>query len=132
MRFSWRSTCEFAALLAAVVCAIDCILIPVAMVLLPLVGMPQVIHGMNDQISAIILASICIPAFLPSFLKHKNWRTLASLALGLSCVFFANFLVPEVDAMLHAGICLLGSFCIIKANRDSRRLAKNTCPCHHE
>jgi MerC mercury resistance protein len=131
LRISWKAGLEFTATIAAVICAIDCVVIPTAVVFMPLFGLPNIVHGLNDQVAALILLSICIPAFLPSFLKHRNWRTLASMALGLTCVFFANFVLPDVDRMLHAGICLLGSICIIKANLDSRRLAKSTCDCHH-
>ncbi len=114
---------ELAGVLAAILCLIDCIVLPIVAALSPFLGLKDIIHGVNDQFSTLLVIVLCSVAFFPTFLKHRNLKAAGLLAIGIFFVFFANLIGDSTDKFIHVLLCLAGSACIIKANSLSRKLA---------
>ncbi|MGD9683274.1 MAG: MerC domain-containing protein [Candidatus Obscuribacterales bacterium] len=117
-------------IVAPIICLVDCLVIPAALVLLPAMGFHHVFHGIGDQFFAILVLLICGPVLIPGFLQHRKKRVLFLMAIGFASIFLANFLSDRLDETLHLSLSVLGSACLIKANLDNKRLRK--CGCKHE
>ncbi len=129
------NTLEILGVLAPVLCLVDCIVVPLALLVLPFVGVTHVMHGMSDQLLTLLMVAICVPAVVPGFLKHRQVRVLALMAAGFGAIFFANIIGGAVDETVHFLLTACGSACLIKANWDNRRLsrvsASESC-CSHD
>jgi hypothetical protein len=121
-----KSALEILGILAPIVCLIDCIVLPVATALLPLIG-HHLVHGLQDQVVSLLVLCICSPVILPGFAKHRNWLVLTMFALGVSLMLFINF-CAVADDLFHVAGALVSSCLLIKANLDNKRLL--SCGCH--
>ena len=127
-----KSVLEVLAVVGPIICLIDCIVIPVAVALLPLVGVQHIFHGISDQIITFIVLCICAPALLPGFLKHRKTSVLLLMGLGFGLIFCANFAGHAIDETLHTLITVTGSALLIKANLDNKRFSRGHACCKHE
>ncbi len=118
------NTLEILGVLAPILCLVDCIVVPLALLVLPFVGVTHVMHGMSDQLLTLLMVAICVPAVVPGFLKHRQVRVLALMAAGFGAIFFANIVGGAVDETVHFLLTACGSACLIKANWDNRRLSR--------
>jgi hypothetical protein len=121
-----KNAVELAGIVAAFLCLIDCVVLPIVVAISPFLGLHQIVHGINDQFSTLLVIVLCSIAFFPGFLKHRNMKVAGLLALGIFFVFFANLLHEATDQFIHVMLCLFGSACIIKANSWNRKLAKDS------
>lgn len=121
---------EVLAVVAPIICLVDCIVIPLALMLLPLVGVTHVFHGVGDQLLAVLVLLICAPVLIPGFLKHRRKSVLVLMSLGFGLIFFANMAGQAIDEGLHVVLSIAGSIMLIKANFDNKRFSK--CSCRHE
>lgn len=129
------NTLEILGVLAPILCLVDCIVVPLALAILPFVGVKHVVHGMSDQVLTLLMVAICVPAVVPGFLKHRQVRVLALMAAGFGAIFFANIVGGALDETLHFLLTACGSACLIKANWDNRRLVRvstDTACCTHD
>lgn len=120
---------EVLALVAPIICLVDCIVIPIVLAVLPFVGIHQVWHGVSDQLLALIAVGICTPVILPGYFQHRRKSVLFMMAGGFSLIFLANFAGPVIDHTLHSLIAISGSALLIKANFDNKKFSKK-CACH--
>jgi hypothetical protein len=125
-----KSALELLAVVGPIVCLVDCIVIPLALLVLPLVGIHQIYHGLSDQLVAFIALVLCAPSLIPGFLKHRKKSVLAMMAIGFSSIFVANFFGHAIDQSMHIVMTVLGSLLLIKANADNRRFSN--CCAHHK
>lgn len=134
-----KNALEFAAPIAALICLIDCIVLPVLAALSPFLGLHEIVHGVNDQLATLLVVMLVSLAFFPNFIKHRNPRVAGLAALGIFFVFFAN-MMESSDKIIHILLAISGSACIIKANSLNKKLAAKiastdahttSCPCDH-
>ncbi|MCA9813515.1 MAG: MerC domain-containing protein [Candidatus Obscuribacterales bacterium] len=112
-------------ILAAVVCLIHCLALPVVMTFLPTL----IHHHTHDDFTHVILAGwvllFCLTAIVPGFVKHGYRRILLLMVIGLSAVLAATFhsqvgLAESVEIPLIT----MGNLLIISAHLYNRRLLK--------
>ncbi|MBX9696407.1 MAG: MerC domain-containing protein [Cyanobacteria bacterium] len=131
MRTHWlKSVLEFLAVVAPIVCLIDCVVLPVACALLPLAGLNNVIHGINDQVLSLVVLAICLPVIGPGFYRHRSKKVLLLFASGISLMFFVNFAGIQLDRFVHMTIAFTTSFLLIKANLENKKLLSCRCSSH--
>ncbi len=123
-----KSFFEFLAVVGPIICLVDCIVIPAALLLLPFFGMQNLCHGLSDQLLAFIVFGLCAPSLVPGYLKHRKIQVLAASVLGFTLIFFANFAGTQTDETVHRLITVAGCLVLIKANADNRKFSK--CHCH--
>lgn len=128
-KFDIKAVLEVLAMVAPIICLVDCIVIPIVLAVLPFVGIHQVWHGVSDQLLALIAVGICTPVILPGYFQHKKKSVLFLMAGGFSLIFFANFAGAVIDHTLHSMIAIAGSALLIKANFDNKKFSKK-CGCH--
>ena len=126
-----RSVLEFLAIVAPIICLIDCIVLPLAAAVLPFMSLGQMMHGVSDQMIAMIVLAICLTAIVPGFLKHRSKRVLFTFSLGISLLFFVSFMGHHLDQIVHACMTVAVSFLLIKANLENKKLLKCSCSHHH-
>ncbi len=128
-KFDIKAFLEVLALVAPIICLVDCIVIPIVLAVLPFVGIHHVWHGVSDQLLALIAVGICTPVILPGYFQHRRKSVLFLMAGGFSLIFFANFAGDFIDGTLHSLIAISGSALLIKANFDNKKFSKK-CGCH--
>jgi hypothetical protein len=126
-----KAALELLAIVGPVLCLVDCVVIPLLLMVLPLVGMRQIYHGVGDQFLLLVVLAICTPTLAAGFLKHKRKSVFVLMALGCSLMFFVNFAGHGLDETLHFLLTALGSVLLIKANFDNRQYSKHSCCSHH-
>lgn len=127
-----KSILEWAGPVAAIICLIDCIVLPVILAFAPFVGLHSVIHGLNDQAATLVVVTLCTLAFSPGLLRHRSPKVAILAASGICLVFFANLLGENADKGLHALLSIIGSGCLIRANFVNRKLLAASCACGHD
>ena len=125
-----RSTLDVLATVAPIICLVDCIVIPIVLAVLPMVGIQKVYHGINDQLLTLLVLLICAPVLVPGYFRHRKKSVLVFMSLGFSLVFLANFAGHLFDNTVHVVITIAGSCFLIKANQDNKRFSKK-CGCTH-
>jgi hypothetical protein len=126
-----KKAIEWAGLVAAFLCLIDCVVLPILIAISPFLGLHEIVHGINDQLATLVVVVLCFITFFPSFLRHRNLKVAALAALGIFFVFFANLLGENSDKTVHVLLSLAGSGCIIRANVISKKLLISNCKCEH-
>lgn len=125
----WKDFIDVLSIIAPIICLFDCIVLPAMAILLPFVSVKQMMHGISDQMIALIVLGICMTAILPGFLRHRNRRVLVLFGSGISLLFFVSFAGERLDQAVHAAMTLAVSFLLIKANLENKKLL--ACSCHH-
>ncbi|MBI1270735.1 MerC family mercury resistance protein [bacterium] len=125
----WKDFIDVLSIIAPIICLFDCIVLPAMAILLPFVSVKQIMHGISDQMIALIVLGICMTAILPGFLRHRNRRVLILFGSGISLLFFVSFAGERLDQAVHVAMTLAVSFLLIKANLENKKLL--ACSCHH-
>lgn len=128
----WKSMLEFLAIVAPIICLIDCIILPLVAILLPFVSFGQFMHGLSDQAIGLAVITICMAAIVPGFLKHRSKRVLVLFSSGVTLMFFVSFLGEQLDHFVHAAMTVCVSFLLIKANMENKKLLSCGCGHHHK
>lgn len=126
----WKSVLDFLAVAGPIICLIDCVVLPVASALLPILGMTEFGHGINDQQLFLLVLAICGPIIVPGYLKHRNKRVLGMFLVAISMMFVVNFVDLLADETAHAVMSILAAGLLIKANRDNKKLLSCACSMH--
>ena len=135
---------------ASLLCVLDCTLLPLAAIALPLFGLAApassaALHALGHAIALRVVLPIGGLAAVANYATYRQRRALLGAALGLLCVFVANAphgcaalaLIPShVAHALHEGpvhraVNLMGCGALLGANFSSRRLAHKFGACGH-
>lgn len=126
-----KSFLETLAVVAPVICLVDCIVIPIVLAILPFVGaagFQNVWHGVGDQMLALLVFLICTPVIVPGYIQHRKLSVILFMAAGFTFIFLANFVSGAFDETVHTLLTVFGSCCLVKANFDNKRFKKH-CHC---
>jgi hypothetical protein len=122
---------EVLSLVGPIICLIDCIVIPIVLFTLPLVGVHEICHGIGDQVLLLLVFAICMPTITAGFLKHRRKSVLLLMASGFVVMFFANFAGNLFDRTIHLMLSALGSLLLIKANLENKKYRGACCDHGH-
>ncbi|HEY9757140.1 MAG TPA: MerC domain-containing protein [Oculatellaceae cyanobacterium] len=125
-----ESMLEVLSLVGPIICLIDCIVIPIVLFTLPLVGLHEICHGIGDQVLLLLVFAICMPTITAGFLKHRRKSVMFLMASGFVVMFFTNFAGHLIDHSVHLVLSALGSFLLIKANLENRKYRASGCCTH--
>eukprot|EP01083_Nonionella_stella_P082520 227784_1 len=132
-----------AANFASLLCVVDCTLLPLVTVLLPVIGlgasssMAKTVHDLGHSLAMFFVLPVGGLASTMNYLNHKK-KSLAALAgIGLSCVYAANAghgaplvsLLPSSMAhklhcgsMIHRAVNICGCACLLSSNYLGRKI----------
>ena len=126
-----ESMLEVLSIVGPIICLIDCIVIPIVLFTLPLVGVHEIFHGIGDQVLLLLVFAICMPTITAGFMKHRRKSVMLLMASGFVVMFFTNFAGHLFDHTLHLALSALGSFLLIKANLENRKYRGSCCDHSH-
>ncbi len=126
-----KTALEVLSVAGPIICLVDCIVIPLILTVLPLIGIRQICHGLSDQLLLLLVLAVCTPTLTAGFLKHKQKSVIVFMALGFAMMFFANFAGHLIDESVHFILTTIGSALLIKANFDNRQFSKSPCCAGH-
>lgn len=117
---SYRPAADTLGIAASSVCAAHCILLPLAVALLPgvlarFVAGPWVHGGL-----ACVVVVTSLAAFIPGWLKHGEARVWRWALAGLGCVLAARF---EAEGAAEMVLTTIGSVLLIVAHRLNHSLS---------
>lgn len=115
---------------ASLLCALHCALMPLAITLLPLVGLQFLAEGWVEWVligtSAILgVSSLCL-----GFKEHKSRRALAVLAAGLTLVVLGRIIEEQQLGPWGIPTLVLGGIVIAGAHLLNRKLCMDCRTCH--
>lgn len=81
---------------ASTLCMLHCLLTPLFIAALPVIGAKFLEDDLTHKILASFVFFFAIYAIGPGYFKHRRASILMVTVMGLSLVFYATFLVPQV------------------------------------
>lgn len=119
---------DIAGVFASTLCLIHCLLLPIAIALLPVVAKPIMHHDWVHVGLAGFVFAFCLIAYIPGYLQHHDKRLIYCGAIGISLVFFATFVARAWGEVMEASIITAGNTIIIFGHMlNRRRLAHLKC-----
>ena len=87
----YRSTWDRLGIALSVVCLAHCLLLPVALLALPLVAVQWLQTGAVHVIMALVLAPVAVIALAAGLRLHRRWSVAGAMAAGLGLLSTAAF-----------------------------------------
>lgn len=113
-------------MLLSVGCLIHCILFPLILPMIPLLGFTVEHQAMWHIVLLIPIVIIAIIAFIPGYKKHKLAEILVTAFVGIICLIISG-IMELVDVDSHA-LTVLGSINLVLAHYLNH---KHSCKCDH-
>ena len=139
---------------ASLLCVIDCTVLPIVTILLPLLGLGVAasyatlnakLHHIGHQMARYFVLPVGGFAMMMNYLKHAKKRLLFLSSLGMSLVYLANAghnspilaLFPSQIAhdlhcgtILHRLVNILGCACLLSSNYLAKKISPAGCGGH--
>lgn len=87
----YKSAWDRLGIALSLICLAHCLLLPVALVALPVVAVQWLQEGTVHVVMALALAPVAAFALIPGLKRHRSWRVAGAMASGLSLVSAAAF-----------------------------------------
>ncbi len=112
----------------SLVCLAHCLLLPVAIVTLPLLAVQWLQDGAVHALMALILAPVAALALVPGLKRHHSWAVAGTMATGLGLVSTAAFAGEGTVAhQWSTGLTIAGGAFLVAAHCVNLRLCRS-CP----
>jgi hypothetical protein len=115
---------------ASLLCALHCALMPLAITLLPLVGLQFLAAGWVEWILIGTSAVLGVSSLCLGFKEHKSRRALAVLAAGLTLVVLGRIIEEHNLGPWGIPTLVLGGITIAGAHLLNRKLCFDCRACH--
>lgn len=122
-----RSCLGVLSIVAPIICLIDCTVLPVAAIVLPLCGFKQ--FGLNHSVVNLIVFILCFPVLLWGCLKHRNKNVCFLFIAAFAMLILSEVLENYLDKISHFVFACIVGFLLIRTNYLNRRLL--ACSCAH-
>ncbi len=114
-------------IVVSTLCLIHCLLLPVLALALPSLG----VHFLHDDSThyflAFFVATFCIVAVVPGYLRHNNKRVLTIMLSGLGLVLFATFAHATLGENWEMPLITAGNLLVVSAHFFNRKLLASAC-----
>lgn len=75
----------------SLICLAHCLLLPLALLVLPVIAVQWLPEGTVHVVMALALAPVAALALIPGLKRHRSWRVAAAMTTGLGLVSTAAF-----------------------------------------
>jgi hypothetical protein len=117
---------------AATTCAVHCLLTPVVIAMLPLLGASYWAAPWLEN-SVVLLAMVLgLTSLLHGFSHHRQFRALGLLLGGLVLLVAGRWVIGHASQTWETGFVVAGGISIAGAHLINRRLCQTCDTCHHE
>lgn len=118
-----------AGMVASSLCALHCLAMPLAVGVLPLLGLGFLADEQTEWTLIAITLLLGLISLLPGYLRrHRRWQPLAMFVFGAGMILAARLLFEESEAVELIGVAS-GGICLTAAHamnlRYSRSIAAN-------
>lgn len=120
---------------ASVLCAVHCAIVPLAITVLPLLGVGFLAHGAFEVSMIALSVAIGVLSMGRSYRIHRQLNPIFMMIAGAMILLFnllGHSTHDETLEMLHPFIALLGGIMIISAHRINMKLCSSCTRCEHE
>lgn len=124
----YRSTWDRLGIALSLVCLAHCLLLPLALLALPLIAAQWLQEGSVHVLMALILAPVAALALVPGLKRHRNWRVAGAMAAGLGLLSTAAFAGEGTVAHEWTiALTVAGGVLLVAAHFVNLRLCRS-CP----
>lgn len=105
-------------------CIVHCLFLPIAIVLLPSIGLQLIADEVFHQVLVVAVLLTSISALFMGCRRHKAWRVLAWGLSGLLLLVGAIIFGHDFGELFEKGLTLVGSAFVIFGHIQNYRLCK--------
>ena len=105
-------------------CIVHCLFLPIAIVLLPSIGLQLIADEAFHQVLVVAVLLTSISALFMGCRRHKTWRVLAWGLSGLLLLVGAIIFGHDFGELFEKGLTLMGSAFVIFGHIQNYRLCK--------
>ncbi len=110
-------------ILAAVVCAVHCLALPVMAMALPALAAGSGHDDVTHYVLAGFVVAFCLFAIVPGYKRHHHKEVLIGMLIGLSLVMFATFIAePLLGEFWEMPLITLGNLVVVVTHLRNRKL----------
>lgn len=111
---------------ASSLCAVHCLLMPLIVALLPMCGLRFLHEEAIHPFLAGFVVFFALTSIVPGYRKHRECATLMSMAVGLSLVLLATFVIePALGEYWEMLVITAGNILLVIAHvRNQQNLSK--------
>lgn len=124
----YRSTWDRLGIALSLVCLAHCLLLPLALLALPLIAVEWLQGGTVHVLMALILAPVAALALVPGLKLHRSWRVAGAMLAGLGLLSTAAFAGEGSMAyQWSTTLTIAGGAILVAAHFVNLRLCRS-CP----
>lgn len=117
-------------ILAAVVCVVHCLALPVMAMALPALTSGTAHEDMTHYVLAGFVVAFCMFAIIPGYRQHRQREVLGGMIVGLGLVLFATFVAePFFGEAWEMPLITVGNMIVVVAHLRNRKLLSSAKAC---
>ncbi|MBI4293339.1 MAG: MerC domain-containing protein [Betaproteobacteria bacterium] len=131
----YRSRWDRLGIALSLICLAHCLLLPVALVALPLFAVQWLQEGTVHVLMALMLAPVAALALVPGLKLHRSWGVAGAMAAGLGLISTAAFAGEGTVAHEWTiALTVAGGALLVAAHFVNLRLCRScpACASHHD
>jgi hypothetical protein len=125
---NYKSNWDRLGIALSVVCMVHCLMLPLAVLALPMIAVQWLHVGAVHTLMAIVLVPVAVLALVPGLRLHRKWGVAGAMAMGLGLLSTAAFAGEGSVAHEWAvPLTIAGGAILVVAHSINLRLCRS-CP----
>lgn len=116
---------------ASTACAVHCLLTPVVLAVLPLLGASFWAAPWLENGAVIFAMALGLTSLLHGYSHHRQFRALGLLLGGMALLAMGRWVIGHSSQTLETAFVVLGGMAVAGAHLINRRLCQACEACHH-
>lgn len=116
--------------LASTACAVHCLLTPLVLGMLPLLGIGFLAADWFENAAVIGAIALGVISMIHGYLHHRRFRVVGLLMSGIILLLAGRWLVGDAHQLAETGLVVAGGLAVARAHWVNRRLCQTCTACH--
>lgn len=117
--------------LTATACAVHCLLTPLVIGLLPLLGIGFLAADWFEDIAVISAISLGVISMIHGYHHHRRFRVVGILVAGVILLATGRWIAADMSQVAETSLVVAGGLAVASAHWVNRRLCQTCTACHH-
>lgn len=117
--------------LASTACAVHCLLTPLVIGLLPLLGIGFLAADWFEDTAVIAAISLGVISMIHGYHHHRRFRVVGILIAGIILLVTGRWIAADISQVAETSLVVAGGLAVASAHWVNRRLCQTCTACHH-